>query len=667
MLRLAALCGAVYGRARPTLIRLARWAAGRQISPNTLSGVSVLLALCAAIWISGGSADRAAGTAALAGSLLAMIGSGRLAAFMAGGSWRTGAADRDRDRDRNSTDWLALPDVSDPAEATGQDAGGLEEPGTSARLREYGWMTAVCAVAAESAIYGGMAAGGAAGGLTRMWPLAVLTVVSAGTADLLGACRLAGPGAPRSSKSGGEIPAVTWTDRLPALPPSARLMLAGLTFAFAGPQDALYAVLAANALALACMVVTLGRIAPAQGTRPGRRARQRRGRQGSKYRPGGAAMRARVSRKAAARTESGGTGGETKVTAVVGVAGPAGTSAVRIITSARAAARARDSSGADAAGQPEADEVGESGGQGPGPDAGPADKAGGAGPGPDAGPAGEVGGDGRDAHADSEEEAVEPIPVGGMAGTARPVHRGPAWASGSVGSRRSGETDGDSPAAGLEPPAVQDEDDGEPGARRGTPGGAGSGYAASPRSADRPDVLALRDDGAAALWAGRLVQGNLIPLPPALAGLIATAMLAALGLRDLHGFIAVTPPIVMMLAAPGSSHPHDGRFDWLVPALLALAQYVYLGALGFAVSVPGPVIFSACALTALWYASLAAGGRRRGTAKGAGWEVRLFVTGLAVTFGLGVFGYLGLAAYLGVLLIRQAATRYLPRVEDDRQ
>src|SRR5262249_36768416 len=72
-------------------------------------------------------------------------------------------------------------------------------------------------------------------------------------------------------------------------------------------------------------------------------------------------------------------------------------------------------------------------------------------------------------------------------------------------------------------------------------------------------VLALRDDGAAARWAGRLVQGNLIPLPPALAGLIATAMLAALGLRDLPGFIAMTPPVVMMLAAPGSSHPHDGN------------------------------------------------------------------------------------------------------------
>ena len=77
-------------------------------------------------------------------------------------------------------------------------------------------------------------------------------------------------------------------------------------------------------------------------------------------------------------------------------------------------------------------------------------------------------------------------------------------------------------------------------------------------------LLALRDDGALSRWAGRLVQGTLLPLPPAFAGFIATVMLAALGLRNLPGFIALTPPVVMMLGAPGSSHPHGGRFDWLV-------------------------------------------------------------------------------------------------------
>lgn len=252
-----------------------------------------------------------------------------------------------------------------------------------------------------------------------------------------------------------------------------------------------------------------------------------------------------------------------------------------------------------------------------------------------------------------------------------------------------------------------------PGAGAGTAVIAGTGAVASPVPVDAPftrdAVLFLRDDGAAARWAGRLVQGNLIPLPPALAGLVATVMLAALGLRNLPGFIALTPPVVMMLAAPGSSHRHDGRFDWLVPVLLASAQYVYLATLGFALAVPGPVIFSACALTFVRYAGIAvdaraAAGRGHhvdadragadragpdqagagsasfglssvvspgpasaGPGSGIGWETRMFAAGLAATFGLATFGYLGLATYLGALICRKVVIGYLvPREEHHR-
>ena len=169
-------------------------------------------------------------------------------------------------------------------------------------------------------------------------------------------------------------------------------------------------------------------------------------------------------------------------------------------------------------------------------------------------------------------------------------------------------------------------------------------------------ILALRDDGAAARWAGRLVQGNLMPLVPALGGLVATATLAGLGLRNVPGLIALTPPVVMMLAAPGSSHRHDGRFDWLVPVLLALAQYVYLATLGFALGVPRPVVFSACAVIMLWYASLIAGAGSPRPPHGMflGWETRMFAIGLAAAFGLATFGYLGLSACLGVFICRRA-------------
>jgi hypothetical protein len=176
-------------------------------------------------------------------------------------------------------------------------------------------------------------------------------------------------------------------------------------------------------------------------------------------------------------------------------------------------------------------------------------------------------------------------------------------------------------------------------------------------------VLACRDDGPVARWAGRLVQGNLIPLPPAFAGVAATCVLAALGLRNLPGIICLTPPVVMMLASGGSSHRHDGKLDWLTPVLLAVGQFVYLAALGFELRVPGPAVFAACAVTSVWYASIATQPAPRLSA-GIGWEGRTFAIGLTAIFGLATFGYLGLAAYLGALICWTVVNGYqVPKEE----
>jgi hypothetical protein len=121
-------------------------------------------------------------------------------------------------------------------------------------------------------------------------------------------------------------------------------------------------------------------------------------------------------------------------------------------------------------------------------------------------------------------------------------------------------------------------------------------------------VLRNRDDGALARWFGSLVRGQLMPLPAALLALAAVAMLAHLGLRDLPGLLILAPALVMLVAAPGASHRHDGRFDWLVPAVLQGAQYVYIGALGFAAGVPAAITFLLCAAVALHYADLGSAG-----------------------------------------------------------
>jgi hypothetical protein len=105
-------------------------------------------------------------------------------------------------------------------------------------------------------------------------------------------------------------------------------------------------------------------------------------------------------------------------------------------------------------------------------------------------------------------------------------------------------------------------------------------------------LVRLRDDGALARGLGSLVRGGLLPLPPAVLGLAAIATLSLVGLHNMAGALTIGPAIVMLLAAPGSGHPHNGRFDWLVPVLLLSSQLLYLSATGRAAGVPDPVIFA---------------------------------------------------------------------------
>ncbi|HUA43046.1 MAG TPA: hypothetical protein VMA32_15830 [Streptosporangiaceae bacterium] len=197
-------------------------------------------------------------------------------------------------------------------------------------------------------------------------------------------------------------------------------------------------------------------------------------------------------------------------------------------------------------------------------------------------------------------------------------------------------------------------------------------------SGKTPSLLLLRDDGALARVLGTVVRGSLLPLPPAVLGLLAVSALALLGMHDLPGVLMVGPAVVMLLAAPGSAHPHAGRFDWLVPSLLLGAQVLYLAAIGFAVRVPPPVIFALVVAVLLRYTDLASGDRpvllakqrrpgedrgERGTALG--WEGRLLLAGLAAAMGIATFAYLALTAYLGVLICAKVVLSSLSPQEEN--
>ena len=185
-------------------------------------------------------------------------------------------------------------------------------------------------------------------------------------------------------------------------------------------------------------------------------------------------------------------------------------------------------------------------------------------------------------------------------------------------------------------------------------------------------IAACRDDGPAARLVGRLVHGQLMPLPPALAGLSAIVLLAALGMGNLTGVLVLAPVAALLLAAPGAGHPHDGRFDWLVPLVLLAGQYIFLVALGLSGGVPGPVMFGMISVVALRQLDVARRASQQtwwpAQPSGLGWDGRIVLVGLAAVLGFVTFAYLALTAYLGWLLCRVSVSGWLavrePRISE---
>src|SRR5258707_8566182 len=224
--KVAALCGAAVAWGRRSSGWLASWAVGRSISPNMLSGISVLLAVCAAAWFSGGAHDGGKGMIAMLGWLLVLVAARGLAGTAGSAGARAGA-------------------TADAETAPG-----------------YCWMSAVCAAAAECAIYGGMAAGSQPTILIGIWPLAVTTLISIATSELLGACWRAALGAGDPGESDRIAVVRRWTGKILGPPAGLRGLLALLAFAAAGAPAALFTVLAVEVVAVTATIAMLGKSRP---------------------------------------------------------------------------------------------------------------------------------------------------------------------------------------------------------------------------------------------------------------------------------------------------------------------------------------------------------------------------------------------------------------------
>ena len=182
-------------------------------------------------------------------------------------------------------------------------------------------------------------------------------------------------------------------------------------------------------------------------------------------------------------------------------------------------------------------------------------------------------------------------------------------------------------------------------------------------------LAAYRGDGKLSRWVGSLVQGRLPPLPPVLVGLLVIGVLAALGLGNLPGILVLTPVEAMMLAALGAWHPHNGRLDWLVPALLMAGECVFLAALGLSHHVAPWLVFTLLAAVVMRHVDLAFRARvGRGIPAdvfGLGWEGRMLLAGVAALAGIAPFAYAVLSGYLWLLLVWDFLTGWLRSTDGD--
>jgi hypothetical protein len=180
------------------------------------------------------------------------------------------------------------------------------------------------------------------------------------------------------------------------------------------------------------------------------------------------------------------------------------------------------------------------------------------------------------------------------------------------------------------------------------------------------EITACRGDGGLAIAIGRLAGGRIPPLVPLVVGLLVTCMVTSLGGAALPGLLLLAPVVAMLLAAGGSTHPHDGPRDWLVPPLIQTGEYLYLIALAFAHQVSPPITFALLSAVVLRHFELACRARYwppagpRVDETGLGWDGRMLLVGLFAVAGFVTFGYVLLAGYLWLLLTWDLIARWVP-------
>ncbi|MCT2277341.1 CDP-alcohol phosphatidyltransferase family protein [Micromonospora chalcea] len=167
-----------------------------------------------------------------------------------------------------------------------------------------------------------------------------------------------------------------------------------------------------------------------------------------------------------------------------------------------------------------------------------------------------------------------------------------------------------------------------------------------------------RDDGLLARTLPTARRPLLLAVLGALgsAGTLVWALLAVHGGGDLPVFVPVLALVLLLGAAQGSRAPHDGSLDWLVPAALRAAEYLFAIAVGVAGRAPAWLIFGYVLVLTLHHYDLTARLEKRQAAPPLhaatlGWLGRSVLLAAASTAGTVSFALATMTAYLFVVFV----------------
>ncbi|GIF73526.1 DUF5941 domain-containing protein [Asanoa siamensis] len=162
-----------------------------------------------------------------------------------------------------------------------------------------------------------------------------------------------------------------------------------------------------------------------------------------------------------------------------------------------------------------------------------------------------------------------------------------------------------------------------------------------------------RDDGPIARALSRFRVGG--PLAGAVAAVLVAALFLALAYAGLGGgdlrTVTLSAAVALLVAALPAAAPHDRPLDYLVPAALRAAEYLFVIAIGVGFDVPAWGTFLLLFALALWHYDLTAKLEKRETGGwlhrwGLGWDGRVLVLALGCAFGQAAATTVTIAAYL---------------------